>query len=52
MDLLDRLSFDVSVITPDTFFSYLVNLEHIDVSTKQLIDEARSSSFTAETLGK
>lgn len=52
MDLLERLSFDVSVVTPDHFFSYLANLGHTDVSTKHIIDQARSSSTIEETLGK
>lgn len=59
MDVLDMLSYDVSVITPDHYFSYLSNLTHVDASTKQIIEQARSSllrvrisSSSHERLGK
>jgi len=52
---LDHFSYDICVSTPDHFFSYLSNLANNDNTTKQIIEQARSSLsinlFSHETLG-
>ncbi|UJR20796.1 hypothetical protein I4U23_023909 [Adineta vaga] len=41
--ILDALSYDISVSTPDDFFSYLSNLANNDEEGKDIIEQARCS---------
>jgi hypothetical protein len=43
MDVLDRLSFDVCVSTPDHFFSLLSTRAQDDVDAREIINRARSA---------
>ena len=43
MDVLDRLSFDVCVTTPDHFFSLLSSRVQDDTDTREIIARARSA---------
>jgi hypothetical protein len=43
MDLLDRLSFDVCVTTPDHFFSLLSSRAQDDADAREIIARARSA---------